>query len=85
MGRLKPHAKYIYERADGVVYAREIGSSPADRIVIGYDAGQKEYREKVAEEQLWGNIVEESKTNSTLKDVLDSAKEIYYLSKKDVG
>lgn len=45
MGQLKPDATYIYERANGVVYAREFGGDPDTRQVIGYDydpiTGQK--------------------------------------------
>jgi hypothetical protein len=45
MGTLKPNTTYIYERANGVVYAREFGADPATRQVIGYDydpvTGQK--------------------------------------------
>ena len=45
MGTLKPNATYIYERANGVVYAREFGANPDTRRVIGYDydpiTGQK--------------------------------------------
>jgi hypothetical protein len=42
MGTLKPGSTYIYERANGVVYARESGSDPSTRQVIGYESG-KEY------------------------------------------
>jgi hypothetical protein len=45
MSQLKPDTKYIYERANGVVYAREFGANPGDRTVVGYDydpiTGQK--------------------------------------------
>ena len=45
MSQLKPGATYIYERANGVVYAREFGADPGDRTVVGYDydpiTGQK--------------------------------------------
>jgi hypothetical protein len=45
MRTLKPGATYIYERANGVVYAREFGADPNTRQVIGYDydpvTGQK--------------------------------------------
>jgi len=45
MSQLKPDTKYIYERANGVVYAREFGADPGDRTVVGYDydpiTGQK--------------------------------------------
>jgi len=42
MGSLTPGATYIYERADGIVYARESGSDPGTRQVVGYESG-KEY------------------------------------------
>jgi len=45
MGTLKPDTTYIYERANGVVYAREFGADPSDRFEIGYEydpiTGQK--------------------------------------------
>ena len=45
MGKLKPGATYIYERANGVVYAREFGADPGNRFEIGYEfdpvTGQK--------------------------------------------
>ena len=45
MGTLRPNTTYIYERANGVVYAREFGADPGDRTVVGYDydpvTGQK--------------------------------------------
>ena len=41
MGSLKPGATYIYERNDGIVYAREIGSDPSTRQVVGYENGRE--------------------------------------------
>ena len=41
MGRLKPDTKYIYERADGIVYAREFGADPSTRQVVGYESGRE--------------------------------------------
>ena len=45
MGQLKPNATYIYERANGVIYAREFGAAPDTRFAIGYEydpvTGQK--------------------------------------------
>lgn len=45
MSQLKPGATYIYERANGVVYAREFGADLGDRFEIGYEydpvTGQK--------------------------------------------
>ena len=42
MGTLKPGVTYIYERSDGIVYARESGADPSTRQVVGYESG-KEY------------------------------------------
>ena len=41
MSQLKPGATYIYERANGVVYAREFGADPGDRTVVGYESGRE--------------------------------------------
>ena len=38
MGTLKPSATYIYERANGVIYARESGADPGTRQVVGYES-----------------------------------------------
>jgi hypothetical protein len=37
MGNLKPGATYVYEKANGVTYAREMGAPPETRQVVGYD------------------------------------------------
>ena len=37
MGTIKPGVNYIYERVDGVVYAREFGAPPNTRFPIGWD------------------------------------------------
>jgi hypothetical protein len=39
MGTLKPGATYIYERSDGIIYARESGADPGTRQVVGYESG----------------------------------------------
>ena len=44
MGTLKPGVTYIYERADGRIYAREFGQT--DRKIIGYDTTQQETAER---------------------------------------
>jgi hypothetical protein len=41
MGSLTPGAKYIYERADGIIYAREFGADPGTREVVGYESGRE--------------------------------------------
>ena len=40
MGTLKENAVYIYERANGKIFAREFGST--ERRLIGYDADNPE-------------------------------------------
>jgi hypothetical protein len=39
MGNLKPGATLIYEQAEGIIYARESGSDPSTRQVVGYESG----------------------------------------------
>ena len=77
MGTLKPGAKYIYEKANGITYAREFGAPHNDRFEIGRD-----YERFLKDElQLWENIVREGRTNPALQDALDRAKIVYHLSK----
>lgn len=89
MGQLKPGARYVYERQNGTVYAREFGADPSTRIEVGWDW---EYdpnparvkgatRESILENQLWHNIREHAKTNPALQKVLDRAILVYKLSK----
>ena len=42
MGNLKPGATYIYEKANGVTYAREFGADPSTRQVVGWDYDQQQ-------------------------------------------
>lgn len=93
MGQLKPGAKYIYERNDGVTYAREFGADPSTRQVVGwnYDPTKLDYDprtndgrpliDQIREDKLWGEIRREARTNSTLQRALDRAIMIYRLSK----
>jgi len=77
MGNLKPGAKYIYEHADGITYAREFGAPHNDRFEIGRD-----YERFLKDElQLWEEIVREGRTNQALQDALDRVKIVYHLSK----
>ena len=77
MGTLKPGAKYIYEHADGITYAREFGAPHNDRFEIGRD-----YQRFLKDElRLWEDIVREGRTNQALQDALDRVKIVYHLSK----
>jgi hypothetical protein len=86
MGNLKPNASYIYERVDGVVYAREIGSESMSREAIGWDFDS--YPEGpsfdiLKESRYWREILIAFRSNHLLKEALDRVKIIYELSKQD--
>lgn len=87
MGQLKPGAKYIYERADGVTYAREFGSNERKEIGWDYDPRTEDGRplhEHVMDSKMWGEIRREAKTNPALQTALDRVIMIYKLSKDKV-
>lgn len=94
MGTLTPGATYIYERANGIIYAREFNAHPSTRQVVGYD-DPKAYdpitghkietimgmdMRRVAE--LVG-MAQAAETNPALQDALERAIMIYQLSKPD--
>ena len=85
MGTLKPGATYIYERADGIVYAREFGADSSKRFVVGYESASDfdTVRDSIKENQLWHEIRRAAETNTTLKDALDRCIEIYSLIKDE--
>jgi len=94
MGNLKPGATYIHERVGNVVYSREFGADPSTRQVAGWDYSKDDPKfdprtsdrrpliDQMREDQLWGNIRREAKTNITLQKALDRAIMIYKLSKE---
>ena len=82
MGSLKPGATYIYERADGIIYAREMGAEPHTRFVVGYESG-KDYDLVKRNKINWANLLEESKNNKALADILDRAIVLYELGKEN--
>ena len=83
MGNLKPGATYIYERADGVTYAREFGA--VDRTAIGWDYDAKLKMDALKEEKLWEEIRQSAKSNPALQIELDRVIMLYHLSKKEHG
>ena len=94
MGNLKPGVTYIHERVDNVVYSREFGADPSTRQVAGWDYNKdnpnfdprttdgRPLIDQMREDQLWGEIRREAKTNITLQRALDRAIMIYKLSKE---
>ena len=94
MGTLKPGATYIHERVDNVVYAREFGADPSTRQVVGWDydptnpkfdprTSSRSLVDQLREDQLWTDIRQAAQKNSTLRDALDQAVEIYHLIKNN--
>ena len=93
MGNLKPGVTLIHERVDNVVYTREFGADPMTRKVAGWDYDKtnpnfdprtkdgRPLHDHIMEDQMWGEIRREAKTNSTLQKALDRAIMIYKLSK----
>jgi hypothetical protein len=81
MGQLKPGATYVYERADGVTYAREAGAHPGDRFAIGWDYNVKEQEERTKRIALWDQIHQVAKTNPALQEAIDRVIIIYELQR----
>jgi hypothetical protein len=84
MGSLKPGATYIYERADGVTYAREFGKT--DRHPVGWEfdnrtSDGRPLHDHLMDSKLWGEIRRAAPTNPALQKALDRAIMIYRLSK----
>lgn len=75
MGTLTPGATYIYEKVNGVTYAREIGST--ERHIIGYDADALINPAN----DIFRDIVKESVTNPALQKALERVILLYRLSK----
>lgn len=82
MGTLKPGATYIYERADGIIYAREEGADPTTRQIVGYDDDYAVHNQRLDRWTKWRDVLAEADNNSELADLLDRALVVYNLSKK---
>ena len=85
MSRLKPGASYIYERSNGVVYAREAGGDPTERFEIGreypgeptiFNRPAKEVAELLA-------MYDAAESNPALQDALERVIVVYNLIKVD--
>ncbi len=88
MGTLKPGATLIYERSNGIVYAREAGADPSTRVEIGYtyDSRTPDGRplhDYLKEKQLWADITLAAETNPALQEAINRVKVIYELSKHE--
>ncbi len=84
MGTLKPGATYIYEKSNGITYAREFGADPRDRRIIGWDSSEgagKSLNEIIESKQMWDEILSSAKDNPALQNALNQCILIYNLSK----
>lgn len=85
MGSLKPDATYVYEKADGVTYAREAGSAPSTRKEIGRDydlriTSEHTLHDRMMKSKLWDNIHRAAETNPALQKALEQCIIIYHLN-----
>jgi hypothetical protein len=81
VGKLKPGATYVYERANGVTYAREINAHPGDRIAIGWDYDRVEMDQRAERIILWDSIHELAKTNTALQEAIERVIMLYELQR----
>ena len=86
MGGPAPTANLIYEKVDGVTYAREFGADPTTRkeISCDYDTRTNDGRplhNHILESKLWGDIRRAATSDPALQQALDRVKVIYYLTK----
>ena len=78
MGNLKPGATYVYESPDGgeTVYAREMGSLPESRVMIGQSWMAKQQIER----RMWAEIYDKRNQNTALQSAVEECIIIYKLS-----
>jgi hypothetical protein len=77
--KLIPNEKLIYERVEGVVYARYFNRPNIPRWAIGWDqtAGPAfNYSD-------WEDMTRLAETNSTLKKQLDKLLDLYYILRNE--
>lgn len=82
MGSLKPGATYIYERAGGIVYAREFGKTT--RTVVGYASDDNQLSastHRLLSEM--NEVIRMCETDPEMKELLDKLFVVYNLKKKE--
>ena len=77
----------IYESPNGgkTVYERESGSSERKLIRDNRTIDGRPLHEHIMESKLWGEIRRAAKTNVALADILEQAKMVYALIKKEIN
>jgi len=80
--KLIPNEPLIYERANGIVYARYRDKPEIPRWVIGGDPGAVARAQgKLLDYGEWNNLCELAETNKTLKIMMDKLVTTYYILK----
>ena len=83
LAKLKPNEALIYERNDGVVYARYQNRPEIDRWIIGGDpAGVARAQGDLISYAEWHELCELSQEYPTLKKLLDTLVTTYYTIKE---
>lgn len=84
MGTLKPNEPLIYERANGVVYARYSNCPEIKRWIVGGDPGAVARAQgDLLDYGEWQNLCKIAKENQTLKKQLDKLITLYYIIKHE--
>ena len=79
---LLPNEPLIYERANGVVYARYANKPEIPRWVVGGDPGAVARAQgKLLDYAEWQKLCDLSETNLTLKKLMDKLVTTYYIIK----
>lgn len=79
MGTLKPGITYIYERADGRIYAREFGKT--ERQIVGYDVKQQETAERRYYMNQINQVLLMCEQHKDMRELLDKLFVLYNLRK----
>lgn len=84
MGKLLPNEPLIYERANGVVFARYRDKPEIERWVIGGDPGAvAKAQGELLDYSEWKQMCEIAVTNHTLKKLMDKLVNTYYMIKEE--
>ncbi len=85
MGTLTPGATYIYERSEGIIYAREFGADPSKRRVVGYESGADydPYKSGPTRRMMseLNEVVKMCETDPAMRELLDQLFVLYNLKK----
>ena len=82
MGDLIPNETLIYERANGVVFARYADKPEIPRWIVGGDPGAVAREQgKLLDYGEWNNLCEVAATNPTLAKQMDKLVNLYYMVK----